>query len=239
MTPSEKNSKTLYLFIDESGNFDFSPKGTKYFTLTGFVTFDPILKREDLVSLRYRLLAEGIDQEFFHATEDKQSVRDDVFSLLASLGDKYEIHSVIARKNRANPSLYKEVYEKKGRTISRITGLRLYKMMCENLLQYVFRGRGGSVNKVVVVLGSIFEGGKKKILLQTLKRFLKNNFANIPFEIYMHRSCADLNCQLADYCCWAISIKAERGENRPYEIVKNQIKSVFDIFKTGGTEYYT
>ncbi|MBE9503683.1 MAG: hypothetical protein IME96_05860 [Proteobacteria bacterium] len=25
---------TLYMFIDEGGNFDFSPKGTKYFTLT-------------------------------------------------------------------------------------------------------------------------------------------------------------------------------------------------------------
>ena len=25
---------TLYMFIDEGGNFDFSPKGTKYFTLS-------------------------------------------------------------------------------------------------------------------------------------------------------------------------------------------------------------
>ncbi|MBU1323192.1 DUF3800 domain-containing protein [Patescibacteria group bacterium] len=27
-------NKCLFIFIDESGNFDFSPTGTKYFVLT-------------------------------------------------------------------------------------------------------------------------------------------------------------------------------------------------------------
>ena len=120
---------TLYLFLDESGNFDFSPKGTKFFILTGLATFDPILKREELVRLRYKLLSEGIDEEFFHATEDKQSVRDEVFSFIASLGATYEIHSIAARKNRANPSLYKESYIKGDRLIERTTGMGRYKKL--------------------------------------------------------------------------------------------------------------
>ena len=33
--------KTLYVFIDESGNFDFSPSGTKYFILTTLTTIVP------------------------------------------------------------------------------------------------------------------------------------------------------------------------------------------------------
>lgn len=233
-----KRQKTLYLFIDESGNFDFSPKGTKYFTLTGFVTFDPISKRGDLVRLRYHLLAEGVDQEYFHATEDRQEVRDKVFDFLASLGDSYEVHSVVAQKNKTNPSLYKESYEKQGRTIKRVTGLGLYRKLCECLLQYVFKGKREKADKIIVILGSIFVGDKKKTLLQTLKHFLKNTFSGIPFEIYSHQTCADLNCQLADYCCWAISVAAERNEKRPYKIIKPQVRSVFDIFKKGDTEYY-
>lgn len=235
---TETKQETLYLFLDESGNFDFSPKGTKFFILTGFATFDPIVRREALVRLRYKLLSEGIDEEFFHATEDKQTVRDEVFSFIKSLGATYEVHSVAARKNRTNPSLYKESYMKGSRLIERVTGIGLYKKLCECLLQYIFRGKSGKVGKIVVVVGSLFVGERKKALLQTLKHYLKRNFPGVPFEIYSHRSCADLNCQIADYCCWAIGVYAERNEKRPYEVIRPQVKSVFDIFKSGETEYY-
>lgn len=241
MDPIKENNlteKTLYLFIDESGNFDFSPKGTKYFVLTGFATFDPIVKRGDLVKLRYKLLSDGIDQEYFHATEDKQLVRDEVYSFLSTINETYEVHSVIARKNKTNPSLYKESYMKGNRLIERITGLGLYKKLCECLLRYVFKGKTGKVDKIIIVLGSLFVGDKKKTLLQTLKHFLKTNFEGIPFEIYSHQTCADLNCQLADYCCWAVAVRADRGEKRPYEVIKEQVKSIFDIFKNGDREYY-
>lgn len=46
------NSETLYIFIDESGNFDFSPGGTKYFVLTAFVTFNPVEERDTLLHLK-------------------------------------------------------------------------------------------------------------------------------------------------------------------------------------------
>ena len=234
----QSDKKTLFLFIDESGNFDFSPKGTKYFTLTAFATFDPIVQREELVKLRYKLLAQGNDHEYFHATEDKQNVRDQIFNFLASLGDTFEVHSVIARKNKANPALYREHYMKGGCPIDRITGTGLYRTVCECLLQYVFKGKKKDVQNIVVILGSIFVGDRKKTVLQTIKHSLKQQFPGVPFEIYSHRTCADLNCQLADYCCWAISVKAERGEERPFEVIKSRVKSAFDIFKAGDREYY-
>jgi hypothetical protein len=231
-------SEILYLFIDESGNFDFSLKGTKFFVLTGFLTSDPMTDRAKLLQLRYRLLAEGEDQEYFHASEDKQIVRDQVYKVLSEIGNTFEVRSIIARKSKTNPGLYKEIYEKKGKTIERNTGMGLYKKLAECLLQYIFKGKEGKVEKIVVVLGSLYVGEKRKIILQTLKSFLKNKFSGIPFEIFSHQTCADLNCQLADYCCWAIAVKVERGEGRPYEVIKDQVKSVFDIFRNGDIEYY-
>lgn len=236
-----KHPKTLYLFIDESGNFDFSSRGTKFFALASFITNDPVTKREDLIRLRYRLLSEGNDHEYFHATEDKQAVRDEVYSFLASLEDTYEVHSVIAQKNKAHPALYQETYYKKdGKQITLITGIELYKKLCECLLRYVFRGKGKSwaVEKIVVVLGSLFGGEKKKVLLRTLKRVIKNEYPLVPFEIYSHQTCADLNCQLADYCCWAILRKYERGDERSYKIIKKRIRNEFDYFQKGKREYY-
>ncbi len=116
---------TLYIFIDESGNFDFTPKGTKHYVVNAFTTFQPVSQREELVRYRYELLREGYDQEFFHAAEDQQFVRDEVFRLLGRLRDTYEVHTVWVQKNKAHPSLYRETYQKRGRTITRNTGLEL------------------------------------------------------------------------------------------------------------------
>jgi hypothetical protein len=231
-------NKTLYLFIDEAGNFDFSPKGTKYFVLTCMSTFRPVEERDKLLTLRYEILTDGIDQEFFHATEDKQLVRDKVFEVITTLQDDIEVHTVVAQKNKANPVLYREEYEKKGKKIIRNVGADFYHRICQTLLQYVFRRSNfKGTDKIVVVLGSIFTRDKQSYILKALKNYLKENFS-MPFEIYFHISQADLNCQLADYFGWAIYVKRERNEERPYNLVKSKIKSSFEIFSRGTTTYY-
>ena len=50
------NENTLYIFIDESGNFDFSPTGTKYFALTSISTTSPLNDRLKMHAYRYKLL---------------------------------------------------------------------------------------------------------------------------------------------------------------------------------------
>ncbi len=100
------DNTTLFIFLDESGNLDFSLKGTAVWSLTAFCTFDPVRGRETFWDLTYSLAHEGIQLEYFHATEDKQAIRDQVFSRIAALADDFEIHSVIAEKRKANPSLY-------------------------------------------------------------------------------------------------------------------------------------
>jgi len=80
-------NKCLFIFIDESGNFDFSPTGTKYFVLTAVSTLHPLNDREKLFKFKYQSLIDGIDQESFHATEDKQVIRDQVFKIIKNLDD--------------------------------------------------------------------------------------------------------------------------------------------------------
>lgn len=231
--------QTLYVFIDESGNFDFSPKGSKHFILTGFATFNPSIKREELIKLRYQLLKEGYDHEYFHASEDTQHVRDEVFRFLSSLENTYEVHTVWAQKNKTHSSLFTESYVKADKIITRVTGIVLYQKLCECLLSYLFRGKTGQVDRIVVVIGSLYTGEKKKIFMKTLKNYLKTNFLGVAFDIYSHPVSTDLNCQLADYCCWAISVKLERNESRPLSVIQPNLKSAFNYFKTGNTEYYS
>ena len=226
--------RTLFIFIDESGNFDFSPNGTKYFVLSAVSTLSP-LGKERLEEIKYELMKNGINLEYFHAAEDKQIVRNQVYSFIERLED-IEIDSVIVQKNKTNPSLYISTKKKKSKK-----GEKLYTKALQNLLQYIFCRYDNStkIDQVVVVLSSIFDANKRKLIEKTIKVYLKQIYSK-PFYLYFHENRSDKNTQIADYCCWAIYRKWTDGEIRPYNAVKkgNKIKSEFDIFKTGKTIYY-
>lgn len=62
---------TLYMFIDEGGNFDFSPKGTKYFTLSCLTEKRPFPSYDKLRNIKYDLIEDGINIEYFHTSLDE------------------------------------------------------------------------------------------------------------------------------------------------------------------------
>ncbi len=225
--------RTLFIFIDESGGLDFSPKGTKYFSISAISTLNP-LGKEKLEEIKYDLIEKGIDIEYFHATEDKQLVRNRVYDFIESLED-IEIDSVIVQKNKANPSLIldKEKKSKKGK------GYKLYIIALRTLLKYIYERYENSENidLVVVILSSIFTKGKHDLIKMIIKKYLKQEFQK-PFFLYFHQCKADKNTQIADYCCWAIHKKWTDGEMRPYSAIQNKIRSEFDIFGIGETIYY-
>jgi len=226
--------RTLFIFIDESGNFDFSPKGTKYFILSAVSTLNP-LGKERLEEIKYDLMKNGTNLEYFHATEDKQVVRNQVYNFIENL-ENIEIDSVIVQKNKTNPSLYISDKKKKSKK-----GATLYTIALRTLLQYIFcrYDNSAKVDQVVIVLSSIFDVSKRELIKKIIKIYLKRIFSN-PFYLYFHQNRSDKNTQIADYCCWAIYKKWTNGEIRPYNAVNkgNKIKSEFDIFKTGKTIYY-
>jgi hypothetical protein len=230
--------KTLYIFIDESGNFDFSPKGTKYFALTSVSTLQPLADREAFPALRYDLLRNGVDEEFFHATEDLQDTRNAVFGIIKKLGD-IEVDCVVAQKNKANPSLYIKYELKNGKIRTLHSEEKFYDKLTQILLQYIFNRHQDrkDIEKIVIVLGSLFTNTKRGYVLKSLKQYLKAKFGK-PFQIYFHDTRCDINCQIADYCGWAIYVAAERGEERPFKEIEGKVKSCFDVFKTGTNIYY-
>src|SRR4030042_393292 len=162
------NSRILYLFIDESGNFDFSPGGTKYFILTALSTTAPFKIAAPLLELRYQLLpnyagGRALEESgYFHAAEDAQAVRDAVFSTIMRNGKDIRVDSVIAQKNKANPRFHSQQLE-------------LYQRMGEALLKYTFnRAVWGNYDHVVLVFSSLFDKKKRGILKQTFKSLIKS-----------------------------------------------------------------
>ncbi len=234
----------LYIFIDESGNFDFSPSGTKYFILTAVSTFQPLVNRSGLINKlyekKYNSWSIGHSDYYFHATEDLQMTRDFVFSVIKDLDD-IEIDSVVVQKNKTMEHLYNDVKISADGTIKGFMKAdeQFYDKILQILLKYIFT-RNSKLDPeipIVIVLGRLFTDNKREYILKSIKKFLKNKFPN-QFYIYFYPTEKDINAQVADYCGWAVYIKFERGEERAWSLIKSKVKSCFDVFKSGKKEYY-
>lgn len=220
-----RDRDTLFVFFDESGNFDFSPNGTRYWSLGALCTFHPAEGREAFLDLSYALADEGLGQECFHATEDKQAVRNRVFELIMKLPRNFKIHFATAEKRKVPPSL-------------RSNDVEFYSYMCRRTLRYLIGlDEYQPAKKLVVVFSSIFNKTKHEKLAGEIKAEIKR-ITKIPFALYFRGTKYDTNCQIADYCCWAISIKWTRQDSRSHDLVRQTIGSEVSFFAADGTSYY-
>lgn len=227
--PAASSERPLFVFIDESGNDDFSTKGTSYWVLTSMLLTDITVARDQLFELRNRLLADGHDVPYFHASEDKQFIRDEVFDVLGALSpSQCRVDSVIVEKNKAHPTV---------RSLD-----RLYLDQIELVLRHQFDVSGVDVKRfsqVQVFLDRPSQRGKQfKATVKALRRRLPKHLRGVPYELFFHPSASHLGLQMVDYFSWAIFVSHERGELRPVSKVEHIIQSQFDVFKNGTTRYY-
>jgi hypothetical protein len=199
-------SKPLYIFLDESGNLDFSTKGSRFWSLTALCTSEPAKGRNAFLSLHYELAALGSGVEYFHATEDKQAVRDRMFETILKLDDCCEVHAVLAEKCKAHPSLYRNYRVIRGEKKAVPQEAKFYDLVCRTLLKFILnRNAFKDASSFVIVLSSIFNKEKHAQIEGALKTALKE-LTSKPFYLYFRANKADINCQVADYCGWAISV---------------------------------
>lgn len=216
---------TLYVFVDESGEFNFSPKGSRYFVLSALSAFDIDPCVAELYRLKHRLIDDGHELEYFHAAEDRQVARDGVFDILGTCSH-FRVDAVVADKTRANPSIYAPE--------------AFYPRLFRPLLGYVLRHQGGTTpDRVVIFTDTIPVNRKREAILKGLKESLRAEIGRREFAILSHQSRSHPYLQMVDYCGWAVYVKWERGELRPFQRIRHAVRSEFDIFAYGdGTTYY-
>lgn len=220
------NDKILYIFIDEGGNLNFSSSGSRYFTLTALSKIRPFSIYEPLVNLKYDLWEKGIDFEYFHATEDTQHTRDEVFKLISTNLSKFTVDSLIVEKRKTHPSL-----QDHG---------RFYQKIFEILLNYVLTRYTTRFRHIFIVTDSIPLKRKKAELQKAIKKYVSDwaQTSGGSYKIYHYASKSDINLQIVDYFNWAIFRKWERQDGRSYVIIKDTVFSEFDLFAEGKNFYY-
>lgn len=220
------NNRFLYIFLDESGNFDFSPKGTKYFLLCSVTKERPFSACKDLIELKYDLAESGEELEYFHASEDTQSTRNAVFRIIQKHIAGVRIDVLVVDKRKVGPAL-RDV-------------MKFYPRMIGYLLRYILNGvELAAFREVIVFTDRIPISRRREALEKSVKVTLAEMLPKSSrYRVVHHDSKSNYDLQIADYCNWAVYRKWDRQDLRHYNLISTAIRSEFDIFRTGTRLYY-
>lgn len=213
----------VYLFSDEAGNFDFSNgHGASKFFILGTVTMADTSVGIDLIELRRELAWKGVGLESsFHATEDKQVVRDKVFDLLD--GADFRADFTIFEKRKTRP--HRQAEEP------------FYKLAWYMHMKHVGPLVVGARDELLVVAATI--GTKKR--RQAIRDGIGDVISQVtsrPWIVAFWSADSDPCLQIADYCTWAVQRKWESGDTRAYDLIAPKIRTEFDMFQWGQDYYY-
>jgi hypothetical protein len=214
------------LFADETGNFDFSRGhgASKYFGVGTLIMkeADSVAMSAELSDLRYRLTMDGkCDGRCFHATTDRQGVRDEVFSLL--MGYDFEFDVTMLEKSKALPRI-------------RLNEPTFFKYAW----YYHFKYQAPRLRRdeLIVIAADLNIKKQRSGFQSAITDVVAQCMPGQRHHVGFWPSESEHGLQAADYCLWAIQRKFERNDKRSYEIIKSKVRSEFDLFRSGTTHHY-
>lgn len=208
----------LYLYIDESGNLDFSEKGTEWFIVTGVAMRRPFDAATSLLAYKYDCIEEGLDIERFHASEDVDAVRTGVYTRIGEHSKECKAYSAKVHKT-ALPKELKDPAKVYSIAFDWLVGEAL---VGENLEE---------IAEVIVVTDSLPMDAKRKQVEKPLKILMKRHFQDegIPYVLLHHKSESDPNLQIADYMTWAVHRFEVKGLDWPMSKVQDVMESTSEV----------
>ena len=217
----------LYVFGDESGNFHFTsePHGTRVF-LVCTVAFKDCSAAHELLNLRRQLVwDEAPVADHFHATEDKQDVRDAVFGALHSMD--FSIQATILEKSKAQPQ-------------TRLSNARFYHYAWYYHWKYVAPKLMNRNTEVLITTAKVDKAPKKQATFTSAVNDSLQQTTQSKWLAHFCLSATEPGLQIADYCAWAIFRKWESSgrDTRSYDLIRTKIIHEADMWRRGTHHYY-
>jgi hypothetical protein len=217
----------LFVFADESGCFTFNngPNVSKYFVLCT-VVMDSCAVGAELLDLRRQLAWDGYELgDYFHATTDKQAVRDVVFDSIVR--HPFTVQATVMEKAKAQPQV-------------RTSKARFYKT------GYFFHFRHGVSKQLpyqceVLVTTATLGNKKEKLAFRSSVDDVMSQTSRARKWVTDFMPChCDPCLQVADYCAWAIQRKYEspHKNQKSFEMIQDRISYEYELWKHGRETVY-
>lgn len=213
------------IFSDEAGCFVFkrNDRASRYF-LVCTICLDDCSIGDELIALRRDMQWRGLPVgEEFHATEDKNAIREEVYSLIER--HDFRIDVTLLEKSKAQPQTTVS-----QQTFYKYAWYYYFKHVGPNLL----RGKT-EAHITAAALGTrrgqaVYTAAVNEVLQQAIQK--QQWVTSFP------RTVAEPCLQIADYCAWAVQRKWERGDTRWYDRIAGKLKTEYDLWRSGSTHYY-
>lgn len=159
----------------------------------------------------------------FHASSDKQAVRDEVFNVLQQ--HNFRIDATILEKRKAYPQVRPNE---------------------PTFYRYAWYYHGKYVVPLVTrpghdlfISAAALETNKGKAAFKlAFNNVMQQVAAGPSWATDFPLSVADPCLQAADYCAWAIQRRWEMGDNRSHALIADKISTEFDLWQVGTQTFY-
>jgi len=206
--PQVAGARPLYVFFDEAGDLTFSSHGTRHYLCGVSLTHDPWAFERSFAALREELFRGDMIPAGFHASEDRQEVRDRVFAEICRIGNIR--HEVVVIEKAGVPTAFRD------RT-------RFYTFMADHVLRFAL-DRHPSAGPVVVITDSLPVKRQRGAVTKGMKACLSDVLGDRRYVLEHQPSAAQAGLQVADYLNWAVFRRWERGDLRSYCLVEDLIE---------------
>lgn len=215
----------LYLFADEAGCFNFSrgPNISRYYVVCTVVMPSCEIGAK-LLDLRRQMVWNNDPlSDYFHATTDKQQVRDAVYKLITTAD--FTIQATIMEKSKAQSHIKasEEIFYKYGWFYH---------------FEYSSRKYLKDDTELMITVASIGTKRKRTAFEDSVRDVVRQKIQRRQWRSAFWPCQADPCLQIADYCTWAIQRKWERGDSRAYDLIKDRINYEYDLWSSGNTHHY-
>jgi len=215
-----------FIFTDEAGDFAFKrgPNVPNYFIVCS-ITLDSCDVGETLLRLRRQLAWEKAPiGDYFHASEDKQAIRDRVFEAIRH--EQFRVDATILEKAKAQPH-------------TRASNATFYKYAWYFHFKHIGpRIAYRAADELHLTTASISTKKGQAIYTNVVNNVVQQVLPGVPYVTTFTAAGCDPCLQLADYCTWAIQRKWEKNDLRSYALIQGRITSEFNLWRHGRTYYY-
>lgn len=212
------------MFSDESGDFTFrnTPGASRYF-LIATVTMSDCSVGDELQELQRELAWQGVVIESFHATQDKNAIRNRVYDLIAK--STVRIDATALDKRKTEPHIAARPWY-------------FYKLATYLHFKYVVPRVATRADDLMVVASSLSMKKKKDALHQAVRDVVYQVSPTHRFVTAFLSNATDPCLQLADYAAWAVRRKLEANDLHWYNLIDHNVATVFEPFSSGSNLYY-
>lgn len=217
-----------FVFADEAGCFTFNrnPNVSRYFILCT-VIMDNCDVATELLNLRRALAWNGADLgDYFHATTDKQAVRDAVFKVITQF--PFSVQATIMEKSKAQSQV-------------RQSKPRFYQYGYFYHFKHGASGQLHSSAEALVTTASLGTRKERTAFESAVADVMRQTKRVKDWKADFMPSHADPCLQVADYCAWAIQRKWEskdQWDTRSYDLIKDRITYEYDLWAHGTKHHF-